>query len=120
VKNVTVVLSKCSKNKKLFGMRVEEREKTWVSTWAFPIDETKAKNEGFFANKVTLGDTDSEYPGCPHCKDGGFVRCGSCGKIGCSGGTEKKGEMGSYTCPWCGYTGDIEYVDSVNASGGGF
>jgi len=119
--NVTVVLSKCSKLKKLFGMRVEEREKKWFRTWAFPIDESKAKHEGFAANKVSLSETDSSYPGCPHCKDGGFVRCGSCEKIGCAGGVTKKGEnKASYTCPWCGNTGDLEYVDSVDASGGGY
>jgi len=118
--NATVVLGKCSKTKKLFGMRVEERGKSWVRTWAFPIDETKAKKEGFAANKVSLSGVDDEYPGCPHCKDGGFVRCGSCEKIGCSGGVEKKGNTGIYTCPWCGNSGEIEYVDSVDTSGGGF
>jgi len=118
--NATVILAKCSKSKKLFGMRVEKREKTWVRTWAFPIDESKAKHEGFDKNKVSLGDTDSAYPGCPHCRDGGFVKCGNCGKIGCGGGAEKKGDKGSYTCPWCGNTGAIEFVDSVDASGSGY
>jgi len=101
-------------------MRVEEREKSWVRTWAFPIDETKAKNEGFFANKVSLSGTDDEYPGCPFCKDTSFVKCGTCEKIGCAGGTVKDGNTGSYTCPWCGNTGGVEYVDSVDTSGGGY
>jgi len=118
--NATVVLAKCSKNRKLFGIRVEEREKRWVRTWAFPLDEAKAKNEGFDANKVTLGDTDSKYPGCPYCRDSGFAKCGSCEKIGCLGGTEKKGEKVSYTCPWCGNSGDLVCVDSVDTSGGGY
>jgi len=118
--NATVVLSRCSKTKKLFGITVEEREKKWVRKWAFPIGESKAKTEGYDKNKVSLGETDRAYPGCPHCKDGGFVKCGSCGKIGCAGGLEKRGNNESYTCPWCGKTADLEYVDSVDASGAGY
>jgi len=118
--NATVVLAKCSKTKKLFGMRVEERGKTWARTWAFPVDEAKAKHEGYDKNKVSLGDVDAEYPGCPHCKDGGFVKCGSCEKIGCMGGMNQEGNKGIYTCPWCGNSGTVEFKDSVDVSGTGY
>jgi len=115
----TVVLAKCSKTKKCFGIRVEKRGNSWDRTWAFPIDESAAKNEGFYANKVSLSRTDSEYPGCPHCGDGGYARC-SCEKIGCMGEVEKKDNKMFYTCPWCGKTGEMEFSDSIDVSGGGY
>ncbi|MCL2210472.1 MAG: hypothetical protein FWB95_00955 [Treponema sp.] len=121
----TVVLGKCSKNRNCFGMRVEKRGGAWVRTWAFPIEENVAKNEGFNANKVNVSGTDSGYPGCPHCKDGGFALC-SCGKIGCLGDKIKKESSNkeknalSYTCPWCGQTGEIQIKESIDVSGGGY
>jgi hypothetical protein len=42
--NATVVLEKCSKTKKLYGMRVEQRGRDWVRTWTFPIPTTGLKN----------------------------------------------------------------------------
>jgi len=118
--NAAVILAKCSRSKQLFGVRAEERGKTWERTWAFPIDESKARREGYDKNKIPLGASAAEYPGCPHCKDGGIVKCSFCGRIGCAGGMEKKGKKGSYACPWCGGSGDVEYVNSVDTSGGGY
>jgi hypothetical protein len=117
--NATVVLARCSKTKNCFGIRVEQRGKEWVRTWAFPIDERKAKREGFDANKVNLSGQDDAYPGCPYCKDRGFAKC-SCDKIGCLGGLQKKGELMEYPCPWCGQTGKMEFAESINVSGGGY
>ena len=113
--NATVVLGKCPKTKKLYGMRVEQRGKDWVRTWAFPIDEQKAKHEGFDANKVTgsMNAVDN-YPGCPHCGSMGFVQC-SCGKISCWSNVESK-----FTCPWCGQSGEVHVADKFDVSGGGF
>jgi len=115
----TVVLAKCSKKKQCFGMRVEKRGGQWIRTWAFPIDESVAKNEGFAANKVSVGGADNEFPGCPHCKDGGFTLC-TCGKIGCSGGLIKEGKNAIYTCPWCGQTGEVEMKETIDVSSGGY
>ena len=42
-----VLLAKCNAQNKTYGIRVEKRGNDWVSTWAFPIDESKAKREGF-------------------------------------------------------------------------
>jgi transcription elongation factor Elf1 len=85
-----------------------------VRTWAFPINDRKAKHEGFDANTVTGSmDSDDEYPGCPHCGSMGFVQCG-CGKIGCNDGSDY------YTCPWCGDSGELESADSFDVSGGGY
>jgi hypothetical protein len=43
--NAKVIMAKCSKTKKAFGIRIEERGHDWVRTWAFKIDERKAKRE---------------------------------------------------------------------------
>jgi hypothetical protein len=97
-------------------MRVEERNKDWVRTWAFPIDEQKAKHEGFTANKVSGSmNAVDDYPGCPHCGAGGFVLC-SCGKISCWGGGETK----KHTCPWCGKTSEVQEADNFDVKAGGY
>jgi hypothetical protein len=75
--NAKVIMAKCSSTNKAFGIRIEQRGKDWVRTWAFPINERKAKREGFDANTVSGSmDAAGEYPGCPHCGDKGFVKCG--------------------------------------------
>jgi len=123
--NAKVIMAKCSKTKKSFGMRVEQREKDWVRTWAFSIDENKAKHEGFDANTVTGSmNALNEYPGCPHCGNKGFGKC-SCGKIGCLGGLKEgeilsKGKTVDYICPWCGNTCKMEFAESFDVSGGGY
>jgi len=115
--NATVVLARCNKTKKLYGMRVEQRGNDWVRTWAFPIDEQKAKHEGFEANKITgTFKAVDDYPGCPYC---GAMVCftdmsSHCGKMSCfNGGTQ-------HTCPWCGQTYEVHYSNTVDVSGGGY
>jgi hypothetical protein len=98
-------------------MRTEKRGNDWVRTWAFPIDEHNAKNEGFAANKVS-GSMNSvdDYPGCPHCKANGFVHC-NCGKISCwSGNSESK----KHTCPWCGESYEVNIAENFDLKGGGY
>jgi hypothetical protein len=122
--NATVVLARCSKTKKCFGIRVEQRGKDWIRTWAFPIDEYKAKHEGFDKNKVNLSGVDKDYPGCPHCGNEGFGKC-TCDKIGCLGGMQnieafRKGKAEDYSCPWCGNTCKMELAESIDVSSGGY
>jgi hypothetical protein len=113
--NAKVILVKCAKTKKPYGIRIEERGRDWMRTWAFKIDERKAKHEGFDANTVTGSmNADDEYPGCPHCGGKGFVQC-SCGKIGCFDDSTDY-----YTCPWCGNSGKVQSAESFDVSGGGF
>ena len=83
-----VILAKCSKTGCTFGIRVEKRNNDWVCTWAFPIDEARAKREGFNATKIT-GSLSllPEYPGCPHCQANSWVHCGNCGKMSCYDGS---------------------------------
>jgi len=100
---VVVVMAKCSRANKLFGIRIEEKQPAqWLANWSFSIVEKKAKREGYDRNVVrgTFG-TDSSYPGCPHCHSPGFFQC-SCGKIACWDGETRK-----VTCPWCNVRGKL-------------
>jgi hypothetical protein len=118
--NAKVIMSKCSKTKQAFGIRIEERGHDWVRTWAFKIDERKAKREGFEANTVSGSmNADSGYPGCPFCGSQGFIQCG-CGKTGCDGGVVKREKSAEVTCPWCGNSGKLVTAESFDVSGGGY
>jgi hypothetical protein len=113
--NAKVIMAKCPKNQKYFGMRIEQRGNDWVRTWAFSIDEQKAKHEGYDSNKVTGSmNTVDDYRGCPHCGSMGFVQC-SCGKISCW-----SSEVSRFTCPWCGQSGEVTAAESFDVSGGGY
>ena len=126
----SVILAKCSVHNKVFGIRVEKRENDWVRTWAFPIDEARAKREGFDKTKIkgSLTAVDG-YPGCPYCGTDEFVQC-PCDKISCwhesktEGKSEKRQERktdtkshekiaGGFRCPWCGRVAkEIENVEA--------
>ena len=105
----SVILSKCSKHKRTFGIRIEKRGSDWVRTWAFPIDEARAKREGFDRTKVTgsLQAVD-RYPGCPYCESYSFVKCG-CGKLVCYNGNCKY-EGSAFRCHWCGNLIKVENI----------
>ena len=112
-----VILAKCSKHNKSFGVRVEKRENDWVRTWAFPIDEAKAKREGFHKTKIkgSLDDT-PEYPGCPHCGCHNLLQCYTCNNMICW-----NGESTSVYCHHCNtQINDIETVESFDVKSGGY
>ena len=115
-------MARCSNSntKNSFGIRIEQRGKDWERTWAFPIDERKAKREGYDSNTVAMtGENDPGYPGCPYCRDEGFAQC-QCLKLGCQGGGRPKGKYVEYVCPWCGQKVLLQNVASVDVSGGGY
>ena len=61
----TVVLAKCKKTKKTFGIRMEhKKDRAWHCTWAFGVSQAVANEEGYtktrISGKVVL---DDEYPG---------------------------------------------------------
>ena len=91
-----IVLFKCSREKKYYGVRVQKVDGDWVRTWAFKISEKNAKAEGYDVQPIrgNLYSTD-EYPGCPYCSLKSFVQCNKCGKISCWGGET------TLICPWC-------------------
>ena len=105
-----IALSKCSRTKKLYGIRFEKSGRDWKYTWAFPIQEKVALNEDYDKTKITGALIQGEeYPGCPHCGAKGFFYC-SCGKLNCW-----SGESHIVTCKWCGTTGELsDGIDSIN------
>jgi len=119
--NAKVVLCKCPKNKRVYGMRIEQQGNDWVRTWAFKVDEERAKHEGFDTESTrgTMRPT-PDYPGCPYCGGMGLAQC-SCGKVFCwsgGGGTETHSEMKRATCPWCGQSGEYFVTEKINLQGG--
>jgi predicted RNA-binding Zn-ribbon protein involved in translation (DUF1610 family) len=119
--NAKVIIARCSKTQKTFGIRIEERGNGWVSTWAFPIDERKAKHEGYSdTSTVALSGQDDNFPGCPHCGDKNIVQFGGCKKIGCGGGSRKGLIFTEIICPWCGEKNVLQNGGSLNVSGGGY
>jgi hypothetical protein len=113
-----VVLCKCPSSKKVYGLRIERRGSDWVRTWAFPIDEAKAKREGFDAEltRGTLAPVDG-YPGCPYCGTYSLAVCG-CQKLFCNTEALHKTSQ-RLTCPWCGETDEFNLTDIVQVEGGG-
>jgi hypothetical protein len=112
--NVVIVLGRCSRSARLYGIRFEEKGRgSWVADWAFPIKEQTAHRERFDRGDITgsfmfaVG-----YPGCPGCGAPSVFRC-SCGKVACWDG---KGQ--AVTCPWCrGSVRLVRTVDRLTASG---
>ncbi|MDR0496079.1 MAG: hypothetical protein LBH42_00535 [Treponema sp.] len=127
----SVILARCSKHGRAFGIRVEKRGNDWVSTWAFPIDDAKAKREGFDRTKISGSFQPVDgYPGCPHCGADELVQCG-CGRMICykEGGTygksekkpERKSENNFLRCPWCGVAiREIKEVESFTVKSGNY
>jgi hypothetical protein len=126
----SVILAKCSKHNRTFGIRVEKSANDWVSTWAFPIDDNKAKREGFDRNEMKgsfLPTTD--YPGCPYCGGEALVQC-RCGKMICYSTNSRidnkiekrqkgKRDEAAVHCHWCGtLLKEIQTVDSFTVKSG--
>ncbi len=116
-KTVEIILAKCSKKKKTFGIRNEKREDgKWHQTWAFPVDEDKAKREGFESNVLSGEFVIEDDYACPHCGSTKWTQCGSCNKIYCD--DTKIGDVSK--CPWCGHSGRLVQGDTFDIKGGGF
>ena len=110
-----VILAKCSTHNQAYGVRIEMRNGDWVRTWAFKIDENKAKREGFDTTPIigSLMEADA-FPGCPHCKTFGFVVC-DCGKMSCL-----MPSVTSAHCHWCNtYMENIVEADTFELKSGG-
>lgn len=85
IKEAHIVLARCPQcNRHLYGIRVEKQPDHWALTWAFPIDESKAKSEGY--DETVLNGTfhpSPNYNGCPFCGTKTFLHCPRCSKITC-------------------------------------
>ena len=110
-----VAIGKCTREQKVYGIRLEQSGKNWMYTWAFPINERAAAREGFDKTKIegTLVKGE-EFPDCPHCKAQSFFVCDNCRKINCWNGTDK-----AVQCAWCSNKGEIQdgEVDNVEITG---
>ncbi len=120
VVEANVVMSKCQSSHEPYGIRIEKRtNNVWYCTWAFKISEKSAGNEGYSTNKISgRVEIDSEYPGCICCKSTGWVVCGRCGKLTCSGEVSKGN---TFVCAWCGNRSDnINTAEEFDLSAGGY
>ncbi|MEU4807165.1 hypothetical protein [Actinosynnema sp. NPDC023587] len=79
-----VLLARCRQGAALYGLRVEQHPESWYATWAFVIDEAKARGEKYEATTTEGGLGIGEgFPGCPRCTADSFVQCGRCGRLSC-------------------------------------
>jgi len=113
----TVIMATCYQSKKTFGIRSEKTNGTWHFTWAFSMDKSVAKREGYDSTTVKGSIViDSDYPGCPYCKSGGFVQCGNCQNMVC---WDNKNTQ--FKCPDCGNQGEVTVAESFdNIKGSGY
>ncbi len=96
--DVVVLMALCSRHKKSFGVRLEQKSRRqWVADWAFPLQEKAAKKEGYDRTEIKgQFSFDQEYPGCPYCENPGLFHC-SCDQIACWDSKTNR-----VTCPACG------------------
>lgn len=102
--DVRILVSRCSRFKAEYGMRIEAQgKKRWVFTWAFPLKKGSAQREGYEVRSTISGtfEPGGEFPGCPHCKASGFFEC-ACGRVACWDLASKK-----VVCPWCDEAGTL-------------
>lgn len=117
VREANVVMAKCKSAKRPFGIRIEKRtNNVWYCTWAFKLSEQVGSNEGYGSAMISgRVDVDPEYPGCPYCGSTGWVSCGNCGKLTCY-----NGEGHTFTCTWCGQSGELQSAETFDLSGSGY
>lgn len=111
-----VILVRCNKHQKIYGTRIQRmQDGDWWRTWAFPVSEKRAKNEGYDQQEVrgNLFATE-EFPGCPYCGAKRFVQCNKCKKLTCWNGAKK------LKCEWCGNNMDniVAATEKFSVSGG--
>ena len=109
--NAKVILARCKKSKQLFGITIEQVNRTrWNMKYSYFIDEKRAKSEGFDQTVISADCYSADtYPGCPNCKSMGYVKCEYCGKLTCWDGER------SLRCAWCGkLLNDIAYRGAMD------
>lgn len=112
--NVVIVMARCSRSRRDFGIRFEEKARgQWMADWAFAIKEKAAKKEGYDHSAITGAfGFDIGYPGCLYCYARSVFKC-TCGKVACW-----DGETRIALCPWCGSAIKLNsLVDSLQAGG---
>lgn len=115
IPEAAVAVCKCGRSHKLFGVRFEKKSSgTWEYTWAFPLKADAAKREGYDGTRIDGAiEPDLDYPGCPYCGSIGFVLCG-CGNLNCN-----IPNSSTFTCEWCGRSGELEAWGNGGFNAGG-
>ena len=114
-KTVTVICSRCGKNKTLYGIRTEKTSGRWYFTWAFPLKDSVAKNEGWSDTVINESPSNREdFNGCPYCKSKALIYCSNCHQLNCYNSEEY------FTCAWCGQGGTVSNTGWGSLSGGGY
>jgi len=105
IPNVQILVSKCVITKQLYGIRLEEKSKNkWKMNWAFPLSDHTVSAEKYSESTATgTFYFSKKWPGCPHCGNKSWFRCGTCGKIACW----DKVSLMSITCPYCNITASM-------------
>lgn len=108
-----VVMATCQKTKKPFGITVQKKGNEYEFTWAFKINPSSVKKEGYDKNKANGNIFMNEnFPGCPHCNATSWFQCGKCKSFVCMDeGTEM------VKCPLCGNEGKVVTSDNFDLSG---
>lgn len=115
-RNEMVVMGCCGKSHKSYGITVRQDKRNCVFQWAFKINPTAAKREGFDKNKLK-GHVihDDAFPGCPYCGDTNWWQCGNCGCIVCM---DENSQETYVKCPRCGNEGHLEAAEEFTFNGG--
>ena len=100
---------------KTYGVRFQRSGADWKYTWAFEMEESSAKREGY-DNTEIMGNIypDKEYPGCPWCGARAFVVCGRCHNLNCN-----VSAGGAFKCEWCGMVGELGGFGGDGIASGG-
>ena len=109
-----IILSKCSNKKGSFGIRVEEKSPgKWFADWAFAIQDTVAKKEGYDNVTIPSFDIENAYPGCPYCENKYYFQCSCNNKLSCWNGRDR-----TVTCGWCDHKAELSgEIESITVGG---
>ena len=110
-----IAVCKCKETKKTYGVRFEKFGEYWKYTWAFPVEESSAKRQGYEDTELKGGlIPDAKYPGCPYCGAKYFVVCGDCHKLNCN-----IGNSNIFRCEWCNEEGILSDYQGDGVTSGG-
>ena len=115
-RNEMVIMGCCGKSHKSYGLTVRQDKKDCIFQWAFKINPTAAKREGFDKNKLKGRVIhDDAFPGCPYCGRQNWFQC-DCGCIVCM--DEFEGDEMLVKCPKCGWKGYVVPTEEFTFNGG--
>lgn len=108
-----VIIAKCRKSKKPFGIRTEKMsDGAWHCTWAFITNEKTVLHEKYcdtpVSGRIII---DAEYPGCLYCDSTGWFCCNVCNRLTCYANERY------VTCAWCGNNAETIHSDSFRLRG---